>query len=353
MGLGKAMARALLRRYSRRSGEATDPDDEQGLNWEEVEQAVEDLLQENEENDENGRDGRPASWFSWRQRRPSREHMRADNGRVEVFNVTHQRPGLGAAAMQIQREVSDFDEEERDAKEESMLKALEELPEGEWTGKPFECVLCLDTVDTGDRVRTLQCFHCYHTECIDQWLRVSQAGRVRRCPLCNTDPFLAPADRCEQASAATSGRSRRAHSDGRLNEILWGGVPVDDLLPSWAVPRIHGVLADRLPLPPPSAGVVSRATARERASSLPLHSGASSARPPAAAIAEPDDEETSGDEPLPPQLTEMPPVALSPSTPPMTMREPTSPDGSPSTEQSSRVRPLSRRQRGALSVLMA
>ena len=41
------------------------------------------------------------------------------------------------------------------------------------------CMVCLADYEEGDRLRTLQCFHKFHTECIDNWL-----SRKPICPIC-------------------------------------------------------------------------------------------------------------------------------------------------------------------------
>lgn len=41
-----------------------------------------------------------------------------------------------------------------------------------------ECVVCLDTFNTGEKIRILDCGHYYHTKCIDEWLK------NKNCPKC-------------------------------------------------------------------------------------------------------------------------------------------------------------------------
>lgn len=41
------------------------------------------------------------------------------------------------------------------------------------------CAICLEDFRVGDMIRTIPCFHCYHTNCIDQWLREKAI-----CPIC-------------------------------------------------------------------------------------------------------------------------------------------------------------------------
>lgn len=55
------------------------------------------------------------------------------------------------------------------------------------SGKPAEgeaeeegkCMICFEEFQTGEQVRSLPCFHRYHRNCIDQWLR-----RSTNCPIC-------------------------------------------------------------------------------------------------------------------------------------------------------------------------
>ncbi len=41
------------------------------------------------------------------------------------------------------------------------------------------CCICLAEYEPGDEVRTLQCMHGYHRDCIDRWLKNSH-----ECPMC-------------------------------------------------------------------------------------------------------------------------------------------------------------------------
>jgi len=44
-----------------------------------------------------------------------------------------------------------------------------------------QCAVCLQAYETGETVRTLPCFHQFHAQCVDQWLRQN-----RKCPVCKT-----------------------------------------------------------------------------------------------------------------------------------------------------------------------
>ena len=43
----------------------------------------------------------------------------------------------------------------------------------------IECIICLENIEKHDNIRTLSCFHMYHTDCIDEWL-----VRNPTCPIC-------------------------------------------------------------------------------------------------------------------------------------------------------------------------
>jgi len=43
------------------------------------------------------------------------------------------------------------------------------------------CNICLSEFDEGEKIRTLPCFHSFHTNCIDNWL-----NRKAECPVCRS-----------------------------------------------------------------------------------------------------------------------------------------------------------------------
>uniref|UniRef100_A0A803QYT0 RING-type domain-containing protein n=1 Tax=Cannabis sativa TaxID=3483 RepID=A0A803QYT0_CANSA len=52
--------------------------------------------------------------------------------------------------------------------------------EGEAVAHRAECCICLGVFEEGEKVKVLpQCYHCFHPECVDQWL-----GTHSSCPLC-------------------------------------------------------------------------------------------------------------------------------------------------------------------------
>ncbi|KAI0516122.1 hypothetical protein KFK09_008794 [Dendrobium nobile] len=66
------------------------------------------------------------------------------------------------------------------------------ISEGE---EEAECAVCLCGIRTGERVRRLGCYHLFHSECLDGWIR----GSNPTCPLCRS-PLLAE----EQCAAVES-----------------------------------------------------------------------------------------------------------------------------------------------------
>ncbi|OAC99030.1 hypothetical protein MUCCIDRAFT_19663, partial [Mucor lusitanicus CBS 277.49] len=47
------------------------------------------------------------------------------------------------------------------------------------------CQVCLDSYQSEDYVRVLECHHGFHKDCIDKWLTEGQ----NRCPLCRGVPI--------------------------------------------------------------------------------------------------------------------------------------------------------------------
>mmetsp|Transcript_14489 Transcript_14489/g.41327 ORF Transcript_14489/g.41327 Transcript_14489/m.41327 type:complete len:339 (+) Transcript_14489:74-1090(+) len=50
-------------------------------------------------------------------------------------------------------------------------------------GEELTCVVCLVDIEVGQEFRRLQCNHCFHTECIDNWW-LHRPRVVLECPLC-------------------------------------------------------------------------------------------------------------------------------------------------------------------------
>lgn len=47
------------------------------------------------------------------------------------------------------------------------------------TDEGEKCAICLGEYEEGEEVKTLPCFHVFHTECVDRWLKVNKI-----CPFC-------------------------------------------------------------------------------------------------------------------------------------------------------------------------
>ena len=43
-----------------------------------------------------------------------------------------------------------------------------------------DCSICIESFKTGEYQRTLECKHCFHKKCIDQWFKKDHSD----CPLC-------------------------------------------------------------------------------------------------------------------------------------------------------------------------
>jgi len=55
---------------------------------------------------------------------------------------------------------------------------IENIPDDPEAAK---CMVCLSQYEVGETVRTLPCFHRFHTSCVDEWL-----SRNKLCPICKT-----------------------------------------------------------------------------------------------------------------------------------------------------------------------
>lgn len=53
-----------------------------------------------------------------------------------------------------------------------------EVPENERE----RCTVCLMDFETGEDIRTLNCSHMFHIDCIDRWLNYN-----KKCPICRVD----------------------------------------------------------------------------------------------------------------------------------------------------------------------
>jgi hypothetical protein len=42
-----------------------------------------------------------------------------------------------------------------------------------------ECIICLEEMIKGEKIKILECGHIYHYNCINDWFK-----RVKECPIC-------------------------------------------------------------------------------------------------------------------------------------------------------------------------
>jgi hypothetical protein len=101
--------------------------------------------------------------------------------------------GLNASMMQLMRSAQAVQQPAVSGVSQSQLDSL---PTRTFTKKPGEasaselkdvekehvtCMVCLQEYEDGDELRTLPCFHSFHSSCIDMWLK-----RKDMCPVCRT-----------------------------------------------------------------------------------------------------------------------------------------------------------------------
>lgn len=78
----------------------------------------------------------------------------------------------------------------------SKLTTKSKVLEGEDLGC---CCICLDEMETNERVRKLPCKHNYHVKCIDKWLKQNKC-----CPMCKTDIDAEPKDNKKDSKSSSS-----------------------------------------------------------------------------------------------------------------------------------------------------
>ncbi len=89
-------------------------------------------------------------------------------------------------------------------------------------GPPSKCVICLEDVLAGDKIRDFPCRHHFHVCCIDRWLRDHDT-----CPSCkDVVKRSTPLEDFHQR-AREEGRMRRAASSGTRAAAAGGGVGVE------------------------------------------------------------------------------------------------------------------------------
>ncbi|KAK7275360.1 hypothetical protein RIF29_16476 [Crotalaria pallida] len=77
--------------------------------------------------------------------------------------------------------------------DESTIESYEKLVLGESRRVPGpnggSCCICLSEYNSNETIRCIpECKHCYHADCIDEWLRMNTT-----CPVCRNSPAPSPA----------------------------------------------------------------------------------------------------------------------------------------------------------------
>mmetsp|Transcript_28706 Transcript_28706/g.46415 ORF Transcript_28706/g.46415 Transcript_28706/m.46415 type:complete len:779 (+) Transcript_28706:338-2674(+) len=62
------------------------------------------------------------------------------------------------------------------------IRTFRERVESEEDNSNTQCMICINSFESGERLRTLPCFHAYHVDCIDRWLAENS-----KCPVCQRD----------------------------------------------------------------------------------------------------------------------------------------------------------------------
>ncbi|CAF1210366.1 unnamed protein product [Adineta ricciae] len=121
-------------------------------------------------------------------------------------------------------------------------KALTKIPLVNVTENPpteESCVICLDTIKTGDTVRQLVCGHSFHHHCVDPWLL-----NHRHCPLCNLDILAA----YRISLPSTTNRRRQSNINMNINSNVslatTSALPIVEQQTNANVPTISATIKD-------------------------------------------------------------------------------------------------------------
>lgn len=89
---------------------------------------------------------------------------------------------------EVAREINDYEDllalddlvENRRGASQELINTLPHILASEES----ECNICLDTIAAQEKVTILTCTHSFHSECVDQWLKIKSC-----CPVCKTSLF--------------------------------------------------------------------------------------------------------------------------------------------------------------------
>ena len=109
--------------------------------------------------------------------------------------------------------------------------AIEKLPTRVVAAdEKFECIICLEMVAAGERLKTLPCGHAFRETCIDAWLtsftQLERLAALERpcCPLCKREPFdkaIWLVNNDDKLAALGDALAAREPTRGRRRRWLW------------------------------------------------------------------------------------------------------------------------------------
>jgi len=88
------------------------------------------------------------------------------------------------------QQASDLAKAQQEAEHRIFMRNLSRLPKHKFSpgtsqsAESMECAICCCEYEAGDELRTLSCFHIFHSPCVDKWLAIK-----KMCPVCKINPF--------------------------------------------------------------------------------------------------------------------------------------------------------------------
>ena len=114
-------------------------------------------------------------------------HMMEAVSQINVEFQDHEEAQINAGPMM--GHIQTLQEMFREAIEvENPQQTINTIPKLKCEGEMGECGICLEGIKVGEEFRALPCSdtvnHCFHSKCIDQWLRTKNT-----CPTCRAKLF--------------------------------------------------------------------------------------------------------------------------------------------------------------------